>query len=817
MTVRCQDLLLHFMLFLPLSVAHASVVDTLYCDADVTITSAAPSFMSPGGGRQGFLSVGYSDLREGEGENRAYLRFGLNGINPAGIESAELRLWKTRSRSDSLRVYAVEPDSWDEYQTVWLNAPPMGAVLATGMCGQGWSAYDITAWVKAQTNGEVSLGLRTANSYAPFLGINSREGGAPPMLIVRHSGLSAGDPAPTPGFPSTSGLEHGVYVHGESGYRRMESITAAVAAVRPGEEIVLGPGVYYESFTLTGEGTVEQPLKIRGDGNPRPIIDGSLSTAWKNTDRGLIMVSGKNWIIQHLDIRNAHPWGEAASNSGCFYIHPAENTVIRDCGVYFGGDGIFSTDGSKELTVEYCEVAYNSFPHAGYEHGFYVCNAGTVTVRFSYIHHNGGQNFKTRAENCVFEYNYVQAPGNYQLDFADGDKFLDQDAVLIGNVIVTDNRYRTNDQFIVFGENRHGGSLYLYSNTFVHYYPLDAAWIHMWFPDATPVGETSLTAWNNVFYYAAGGGNMQFYSAEKSVPVSGGANWFSTGAGGVPTAMTGSLYGPDPSFTDPQGGDYSLRQGSPLVDAGSASAPEMPDRQYRHRRQDLPRVVIGPALDIGAFEYNPAAQDGTLMEWDFNLDGKINLKDVLSLLLRFAAGEQSIALDVNGDGTVSVSDAVELVRELRRISVTSLASEGNMEPIESLDKTARDYLLRTRDMLGLNEEESRIFDLLAGLEPSSGILPRAFRLEQNYPNPFNPSTTISYHVPADVSSRVRLCIYDLRGRLVRTLVDRDLGAGSYSAFWDGADNNGVPLSSGVYIYRMRAGDYSASRKMILLK
>lgn len=795
-----------------------SVTDSLYCDADVTITAAAPNFMSPGGGRQGFLSVGYSDLREGEGENRAYLRFSLNGIDPATIESAELRLWKTRSRSDSLRIYSVEMDSWDEYATVWLTAPPMQAVLSTALCRQGWSVYDVSAWVKAQVDDQVSFGLRTVDPRALFLGINSREGGAPPMLVVRHSGNRTGDPSPRPGFPSTSSLEHGVYLHGAGGFRKMENIQSAILQVRPGEEIVLGPGVYYESFTLTGDGTPEAPLKIRGDGNPRPAIDGSLSVAWQNSDRGLIKVSGNNWIIEHLDIRNAHPWGEAESNSGCFYIHPAQNTVIRDCGVYFGGDGIFSTDESRELTVEYCEVAYNSFPHAGYEHGFYVNNAGTVTVRFSYIHHNGGQNFKTRAENCLFAYNYVHSPGNYQLDFADGAKFTDQDAVLVGNTIVTDNQHRTNQQFIVFGEDRHGGSLYLFNNTFIHLYPAGNQWVHMWFPQTAQTGQTTLSAWNNVFYFPAGSASMGFYLSEKPIPVSGSANWFSGGTTDLPQALKNSRTGSDPLLVSLQSGDFRPRQDSPLVDAGDASAPELPDHQYRHRRQEQKRQIRGAGLDIGAFEYVPGSGAGPgAVEWDFNGDSRLGLTDVIILLLSLMSGERQSGMDVDGDGVVGLADAVELVREVRRLSTLELAASEGTIPVEGLNEKQREFLAQARPLLGLTETENREFEILAALTAPVVTLPRAFRLEQNYPNPFNPSTTLVYHVPPGVTQAVSLNVYDLRGRLIRSLVNQERSPGSYTEYWDGTDGSGAAAPSGVYLYRLRCGDFSASRKMILMK
>jgi hypothetical protein len=87
---------------------------------------------------------------------------------------------------------------------------------------------------------------------------------------------------------------------------------------------------------------------------------------------------------------------------------------------------------------------------------------------------------------------------------------------------------------------------------------------------------------------------------------------------------------------------------------------------------------------------------------------------------------------------------------------------------------------------------------------------------ENFPNPFNPRTSIRYTVPAP-GGRVRLTVYDLRGREVRTLVDEHKGAGEYLAVWRGRDNAGRELGSGVYFYRMEIGDYRVERKMVLLK
>jgi hypothetical protein len=95
------------------------------------------------------------------------------------------------------------------------------------------------------------------------------------------------------------------------------------------------------------------------------------------------------------------------------------------------------------------------------------------------------------------------------------------------------------------------------------------------------------------------------------------------------------------------------------------------------------------------------------------------------------------------------------------------------------------------------------------------------RLAQNAPNPFNPSTTIRYELPDGAGGaslvRVRLGIYDARGGLVRTLVDGLVEPGVREATWQGRDDRGRPVASGVYFYRLEAGGFHATRKMILLK
>ncbi len=94
-------------------------------------------------------------------------------------------------------------------------------------------------------------------------------------------------------------------------------------------------------------------------------------------------------------------------------------------------------------------------------------------------------------------------------------------------------------------------------------------------------------------------------------------------------------------------------------------------------------------------------------------------------------------------------------------------------------------------------------------------LPRAYALWQNYPNPFNPATTIRFELPED--GRVVLRVYNVSGRQVRTLVERPYEAGYHSVVWDGRDDEGRQVASGVYFCKIKAGEYEQMKKMVLLK
>jgi len=144
-------------------------------------------------------------------------------------------------------------------------------------------------------------------------------------------------------------------------------------------------------------------------------------------------------------------------------------------------------------------------------------------------------------------------------------------------------------------------------------------------------------------------------------------------------------------------------------------------------------------------------------------------------------------------------------------------------PDGSVLSTAHDY--DRLDLDGVKASGGMAEKLLLGayeqlkLKPElPAKLPKVSSLAQNSPNPFNPSTTISYTVaPLESLVPVRLEVFNIRGQLIRTLVNEVVEPGEYSFFWQGLDDHGKALSSGVYFYRLRAGNFVATRKMVIVK
>ena len=125
--------------------------------------------------------------------------------------------------------------------------------------------------------------------------------------------------------------------------------------------------------------------------------------------------------------------------------------------------------------------------------------------------------------------------------------------------------------------------------------------------------------------------------------------------------------------------------------------------------------------------------------------------------------------------------------------------------VESYSKTA----LKSFGTLIFKPEK-----MLSKVKESNGFL-NTFELSQNYPNPFNPSTTLNYRILHN--SEVVLTIYNAAGHMIKSLLNAEQTAGTYSIMWDGTDDHGLPTCSGVYFFKMTSANYSECRKALLVR
>lgn len=157
---------------------------------------------------------------------------------------------------------------------------------------------------------------------------------------------------------------------------------------------------------------------------------------------------------------------------------------------------------------------------------------------------------------------------------------------------------------------------------------------------------------------------------------------------------------------------------------------------------------------------------------------------------------------------------------------TGMYSLRTLATRSTLEFSAAGYITKTTPVKSLAVEVDSTIVYDVELTPSSGIEPpeageakppRGFALSQNFPNPFNPGTVIDFTIPGFVDGQVPviLRVYDVRSRMVRTLLDASLTPGRHSVTWDGKDERGAEIGSGTYFYTVRAGEFTSTRKMIV--
>ena len=232
----------------------------------------------------------------------------------------------------------------------------------------------------------------------------------------------------------------------------------------------------------------------------------------------------------------------------------------------------------------------------------------------------------------------------------------------------------------------------------------------------------------------------------------------------------------------------------------------------------LSEVVLSDSAGAG---FRPRVEDGHVEErpqviGDVNQDGTVNILDLVLVAGRFGQSGQNSA-DVNGDGVVNILDLVLVAGAFGNAAAGPTVWNRDLEVAPTRADVKR-WLDQARglDLTDATSQRGVLFleQLLAALTP------KATALLPNYPNPFNPETWIPYQLANDAD--VQFTIYDAKGAVVRQL---DLGhqparfytERSRAAYWDGRNRGGELVASGVYFYQLRAGDYSALRRMVIVK
>mgnify|MGYP001244939945 CR=1 FL=1 len=167
------------------------------------------------------------------------------------------------------------------------------------------------------------------------------------------------------------------------------------------------------------------------------------------------------------------------------------------------------------------------------------------------------------------------------------------------------------------------------------------------------------------------------------------------------------------------------------------------------------------------------------------------------------------------DRRTGITDWIEIASFITHIELQGQGSVSHQTVYTYTDNTVTDdetYDYRIADVDYDGNKEYHSLQLM-GISPAS--IPSTYVLHQNYPNPFNPITTLSYDLPED--ALVNITIYDIMGRIVNNLVSSQQTAGYKSIQWNATNNIGQPVSAGLYLYTIQAGEFRQTRKMVLLK
>ena len=242
----------------------------------------------------------------------------------------------------------------------------------------------------------------------------------------------------------------------------------------------------------------------------------------------------------------------------------------------------------------------------------------------------------------------------------------------------------------------------------------------------------------------------------------------------------------DPIFTDAENGDFTLQSTSPCIDAGTADIDG-------DGNEDITNY-FGTAPDMGAYEFYIAI---TGLQYTIE-NASVNLEwDSIENFQYYKLERSTDSLFITGVET----------NYLQYNNYTDNDLEFNTEYFYRVSAYVSGFWTDYSNVISVTLEWVGIAD--------GDEIPTVYKVHQNHPNPFNPVTTLRYELPQD--AMVNITIYDMMGRVVKNLVNSQQNAGYKSIQWNATNNAGQPISAGLYLYTIQAGEFVQTKKMVLLK
>jgi len=231
--------------------------------------------------------------------------------------------------------------------------------------------------------------------------------------------------------------------------------------------------------------------------------------------------------------------------------------------------------------------------------------------------------------------------------------------------------------------------------------------------------------------------------------------------------------------------------------------------------EDLAAMDIPLSFSKGV-TLNSVTFEGTAVkDFDVQIAGIDNEKNrvVIGLLGMVYSLKENASLKpaANGNNTVALLHFTLTDENLKTLEIAPFSGDN---PSHELMYVYNEWINDVPNVQSLSPDFQGGSVALDSRTPTAN-LPAEFALSQNVPNPFNPTTIVAYALPKD--AQVNLDVYNVLGQHVKTLVNEMQRAGRQTVTWDGTDNSGSSVASGVYFYKLRAGDFTDTKKMVMLK